>query len=195
MTKKLVIQMHGYQPEKPNHLLTSPTISTNDSVSDKSGDSELHPTALRGHARTSPDERKDGWLPWRTVAAVCVYAHKVMSCLRRTHSRAANETQRMDVVNLLSDIEHYEAKDSRIFFFLPQTPSAVDSRRVFSSEQQRLLQVEYEQGAYPSKRKMKYIAQRLDSTPRRVQIWFQNKRQREEEASDDSWWQPIALEQ
>ncbi|PRP74660.1 hypothetical protein PROFUN_03582 [Planoprotostelium fungivorum] len=127
--------------------------------------------------RTSPDEVLMTEISLTLTAQGRIVALAYSGgCL--THSRAANETHRMDVVSLLSDIEHYEARDSRIFFFLPQTPSAVDTRRVFSGEQQRLLQVEYEQGAYPSKREMKYIAQRLNSTPRRVQIWFQNKRQR-----------------
>ncbi|PRP78412.1 hypothetical protein PROFUN_13716 [Planoprotostelium fungivorum] len=87
----------------------------------------------------------------------------------------------MNVLRLLCDAEYHhdmEWRKSHVFFYhhKPATFTG-DLRRVFSDEQQRQLLIEYERCPYPSVTKRRQIAQRLDTTSRRVQIWFQNKRQ------------------
>lgn len=51
-------------------------------------------------------------------------------------------------------------------------------RRVFTDEQQEVLEIEYENEAYPNIVRREYLAHRLGTSVRRISIWFQNKRQR-----------------
>ena len=48
-----------------------------------------------------------------------------------------------------------------------------------SAEQMLVLQSEYEVNSFPSKEHRARIASQIDCSERRVQVWFQNKRQRE----------------
>ncbi|PRP76026.1 putative homeobox protein [Planoprotostelium fungivorum] len=95
------------------------------------------------------------------------------------------ESSKMNVTCLLSPSDDHcpdytPTIHRHVFFFCqpPQRKYIVDSRRVFTDEQQRILELEYAKEPYPSLSRRKEIAQRIDTTLRRVQIWFQNKRQR-----------------
>ncbi|KAL1504024.1 hypothetical protein AB1Y20_010438 [Prymnesium parvum] len=58
------------------------------------------------------------------------------------------------------------------------------SRWKISSESKGLLEREFHRKRFPSPRSKKRLADELDVEPRRIQVWFQNRRQREKTGPD-----------
>ncbi|PRP73391.1 homeobox protein NOBOX-like [Planoprotostelium fungivorum] len=94
----------------------------------------------------------------------------------------------MDIERLLSppttQTTLYRTSNRNVFFFKPPANCKTDCRRVFDEEQQSQLLLEYEKDAYPSLDRRTRIAENINTTPRRVNVWFQNRRQRKEEKRD-----------
>ncbi|KAL3893442.1 MAG: hypothetical protein SGPRY_014232 [Prymnesium sp.] len=58
------------------------------------------------------------------------------------------------------------------------------SRWKITSESKGMLEREFHRKRFPSPRSKKRLAEELDVEPRRIQVWFQNRRQREKSGSE-----------
>ncbi|CAO3597617.1 unnamed protein product [Absidia cylindrospora] len=78
-------------------------------------------------------------------------------------------------------------------------PNEVKHRRRISTHQCSVLEEEYQTNAKPTAAKRHQLAERLDMTPRTVQIWFQNKRakakqhQQQQQQQQQQKNKPVAL--
>ncbi|KAI8985216.1 hypothetical protein BDB01DRAFT_103457 [Pilobolus umbonatus] len=62
----------------------------------------------------------------------------------------------------------------------------IKSRRRFSSKEQTILEKSYDSCRRPTLDVKKALASKLETTPKRIQIWFQNRRAKEKKSSSDS---------
>ncbi|PRP87806.1 hypothetical protein PROFUN_04280 [Planoprotostelium fungivorum] len=70
-------------------------------------------------------------------------------------------------------VEGFQKRIGQTFFFKTQT-----DRKKFTCEQREELLSEYKGQPYPSLHRRQELAERMNMSPRSIQIWFQNKRQR-----------------
>ncbi|PRP81504.1 hypothetical protein PROFUN_10944 [Planoprotostelium fungivorum] len=125
---------------------------------------------------------------WRRLSRIfnlkvtkCSYPSRVYSPLLILQSGVAMNVHELLCRRGSRDLRIYEhQRRCRNVFFFEITE---ESRKIFTREQQLHLMTEFHKERYPDSKKLQEIALMFKTVPRRIQIWFQNRRQRTQSKS------------
>ncbi|PRP78827.1 homeobox protein Hox-A7 [Planoprotostelium fungivorum] len=113
-----------------------------------------------------------------TLLTVKLGRRKILDTLSLTEPPNATEHD-MDIKMLIEHDSHTPQVNhtgGQVFFFRHYKQR---SGRLFTKDQTMQLMREYEQNRYPDWQKRQLLAEEMSTTARTVQIWFQNRRQRD----------------
>ncbi|PRP87792.1 hypothetical protein PROFUN_04266 [Planoprotostelium fungivorum] len=131
--------------------------------------------------KASPDREQRDSQERRNSGVLLVLSVTLYTIPHTRKTPAAN----MDVVHLITStesphnsyrVEGLQRCMGRIYFFAP--PKTRQDRKIFTYEQREELLREYKCQPYPTIHRRRELADKMNTSVRSIQIWFQNRRQR-----------------
>ncbi|KAJ9107683.1 hypothetical protein QFC21_001143 [Naganishia friedmannii] len=137
-------------------------------VSSNSGYTTVHPSG--GDMASYPEGSHPTWSPYqqRMMAPQSVSVHASFPASYR-----GNPAPNSEVIMIADDGEEEEYTSTIVF-----DPYVVKHRKRTSPEQLAILEDTFEETPKPTADARKLIAEKIGMTPRSVQVWFQNRRQK-----------------